>query len=56
MASAYAGTCLMPPIFGLVANHIGVALMPLYLAVILIVMIFMHEKMLTKTATSTACS
>lgn len=56
MASAYAGTCLMPPIFGLVANHIGVALMPLYLAVILIVMIFMHEKMLTKTATPTACS
>ena len=56
MASAYAGTCLMPPIFGLVANHIGVALMPLYLAVILIVMIFMHEKMLTKTATSTAYS
>ena len=46
----------MPPIFGVVANHIGVALMPLYLAVILIVMIFMHEKMLTKTTTPTACS
>ena len=40
----------MPPLFGPVANHIGVALMPLYLAVILIVMIVMHEKMLAKTA------
>ena len=50
MASAYAGTCLMPPIFGLVAHHIGVSLMPLYLTGILIIMIVMHEKMLIKTA------
>ena len=50
MASAYAGTCLMPPLFGLVAHHIGVSLMPLYLTSILIIMIVMHEKMLIKTA------
>jgi len=50
MAAAYAGTCLMPPLFGLVANHITVALMPLYLAALLLVMIVMHEKMLAKTA------
>lgn len=50
MATAYAGTCLMPPLFGLVANHITVALMPLYLAALLLVMIVMHEKMLAKTA------
>ena len=50
MASAYAGTCLMPPVFGLVAHHIGVSLMPLYLTGILIIMIVMHEKMLIKTA------
>lgn len=50
MASAYAGTCLMPPLFGLVAHHIGVSLMPLYLTGILIIMIVMHEKMLIKTA------
>lgn len=49
MASAYAGTCLMPPIFGLIANRISIALMPIYLAVMLIVMIVMHEKMLKKT-------
>ena len=52
MASAHTGTCLMPPLFGLLANHIGVALMPLYVAILLMVMIFMHEKMLTKTAAS----
>ncbi len=46
MASAYAGTCLMPPIFGLLANHVSVSLFPLYLFVILAVMVFMHEKML----------
>ena len=50
MASAYAGTCLMPPLFGLVAHHIGISLMPLYLTGILIIMIVMHEKMLIKTA------
>ena len=50
MAAAYAGTCLIPPLFGLVANHITVALMPLYLAALLLVMIVMHEKMLAKTA------
>lgn len=45
MASAYAGTCLMPPVFGLVANHLGISLLPFYLMVILIVMVFMHERM-----------
>ena len=50
MASAYAGTCLMPPVFGLVAHHIDISLMPLYMTIILIIMIVMHEKMLVKTA------
>ena len=48
MASAYAGTCLMPPVFGLVANHLGISLLPFYLMVILIVMVFMHERMFLK--------
>lgn len=46
MASAYAGTCLMPPLFGLIANHITVSLFPLYLLAILVLMIFMHETLL----------
>ena len=48
MASAYAGTCLMPPVFGLVANHLGISLLPFYLMLILIVMVFMHERMFFK--------
>ncbi len=49
MASAYVGTCLMPPLFGLIANHISVALMPLYLLAILALMALMHEKLLRAT-------
>ncbi len=35
MASAYVGSCLMPPLFGLIANYITVALLPLYLLIIM---------------------
>ena len=45
MASAYIGTCLMPPLFGLIANHISIRLLPLYLLILLILMVFMHEKL-----------
>ena len=50
MASAYVGTLLMPPIFGLIANHIGAWIMPLYLLGILALMILTHEGMLRKVA------
>ena len=49
MASAYVGTLLMPPIFGLIANHITVALLPVYLFIILILMFVMHEALTKKT-------
>ncbi len=49
MASAYAGTCIMPPIFGLIANHINVSLFPVYLLVLTAVMILVHEKLVKKT-------
>lgn len=48
MASAYAGTCFMPPIFGFMANHISVSLFPVYLLAILVFMVVKHEKMLAK--------
>ncbi len=48
MASAYVGTCFMPPIFGFIANHISVSLFPVYLLAILVLMAAMHEKMLSK--------
>lgn len=50
MASAYAGSCLMPPVFGLIANNISVALFPVYLVVILMLMIVMHELLVRKTS------
>lgn len=46
MASAYVGTCFMPPVFGFLANHISASLYPVVLLVILLLMIVMHEKML----------
>ena len=48
MASAYIGTSLMPPLFGLVAEHIDVALLPAYLLAILATMTLMHERLLRK--------
>ena len=49
MACAYIGTCLMPPVFGLIANYISVALLPVFLFVFLILMVVMHERLNRKT-------
>ncbi len=43
MASAYTGNVIMPPLFGLIANHISVRLFPVYLLLILILMFTMHR-------------
>ncbi len=51
MASAYTGILLMPPLFGLIANHISLALLPWYLLLILAAMAFMHRRMLKKVNT-----
>ena len=48
MASAYVGTCLMPPLFGFLAQHITVALLPYYLFVFLCLMTIMHETLVRK--------
>ena len=50
MACAYVGTCLMPPLFGLLAQHISVSLLPAYLLVILVLMAVMHESLIRKIA------
>lgn len=50
MASAYIGTLLMPPLFGLIANHISISLYPVYLLAILVCMTVMHEKLIRKTS------
>ncbi|PWJ52031.1 MFS transporter [Faecalicatena contorta] len=50
MASAYVGTCVMPPLFGLIAKHINIVLLPVYLLIILLLMVMMHELLVKKTA------
>ena len=45
MASAYIGITVMPPLFGLLGQHISMSLMPVYLMVIAIVMIVMVERL-----------
>ncbi len=45
MASAYVGSLLMPPVFGLIANYIGVGLLPVVVLLILVVMAWMNEKL-----------
>ncbi len=45
MASAYVGTCAMPPIFGLMAEHISITLLPVYLGAILLVMFLLFRRL-----------
>ena len=45
MASAYTGTTLMPPLFGLIANHVSIALYPFYLMAFAVLMLAMTERM-----------
>ena len=45
MASAYIGVCVMPPVFGIIANHISVSLLSIYVGGITLLMIFMCEKL-----------
>lgn len=49
MASAYIGTLAMPPLFGYIANHISISLLPFYLILILALMFIMHKLMIKKT-------
>jgi fucose permease len=50
MASAYVGICCMPPLFGLIANHLTVSLLPWYLGALLIMMTLMSESLNKKCA------
>lgn len=50
MASAYTGSLLMPTLFGIIANHITVSLLPMYLCGIFVVMFVMYERLVRCTA------
>lgn len=43
MAFAYTGFLLMPPLFGIIAEHISISLLPIYQLVLLAVMFASHE-------------
>lgn len=45
MASAYVGTTFMPPVFGLIAQHVSIALYPAFLLLFVILMLAMSEYM-----------
>lgn len=45
MASAYAGTTFMPPLFGVLSEFIGVHFYPVYLLAFLLLLIIMSEKL-----------
>ncbi len=48
MASAYIGSSLVPPLFGLVADYITPALFPAGLLVFLAAMVLLHERLLRR--------
>ena len=50
MASAYTGTTLMPPLFGMIASKTTIALYPFYLLLALALLFIMHEKLVRKTS------
>ena len=45
MASAYVGSTFMPPLFGLLAQHVSIGLYPLYLGLFVLLMLFMTERL-----------
>ena len=51
MAFAYTGTLSMPPLFGIIANNITVALLPVYLIILLVLMVGLHEALCKKAQT-----
>ena len=49
MASAYLGSCLVPPVYGLIADNLSGYALPYFLLAFLVLMIVMHETVVTKT-------
>ncbi len=45
MASAYVGTCIMPPVFGVIANNLSVGLLPIYLLAVLVLMCLVFQRL-----------
>ena len=56
MASAYIGTCVLPPLFGFIADRSGIFLLSAYVLLFCVLMIASHERLvrLTKLRRKTA--
>lgn len=50
MACAYTGSCLMPPLLGLLCEHVSFMLYPVCLGLILLLQVVMSERQYKKTA------
>jgi fucose permease len=48
MAFAYIGFLVMPPLFGVIAEKISIMLLPLFLSILLVAMVLMHEIVVNK--------
>lgn len=48
MAIAYVGICLLPPLFGLLADHLTIWLFPVYMLAVAVIMGLMHEQAVKK--------
>ena len=49
MASAYIGTCALPPLFGFIADRFGISLLPAYVLLFCVFMIASHERLVRLT-------
>ena len=49
MASAYIGTMIMPPFFGVLGQQISMRIWPFFLVAVLFVMVIMHERLVRIT-------
>lgn len=49
MASAYIGNCMLPPLFGFIANRFGISLLPAYLLLFCTLMIASYERLVRLT-------
>ena len=52
MAFAYVGFLVMPPLFGIVAEHTSIALLPAFQFVFLAMIFIMHETVIKKAKKS----
>lgn len=48
MASAYVGSTFMPPLFGIIAENLSISFLPVYSAILIVLMFCMHEKLCHK--------